>query len=313
VPFTVVYAGTPEFAVPSLEALAATFTVRAVLSQPDRPAGRGRTLAESPVKRRALALGLPVLQPASLRDPAALEALKGLAPDVLVVVAYGLLLPPAVLGVPRLGCVNVHASLLPRWRGAAPIQRALLAGDEETGVAIMKMDAGLDTGPVYATRRVAIAPRDTTVTLAERLAVEGADLLTATLAAIESGQAVARPQAADGVSYAAKLEKSEAPLNWAYDAAELDRQVRALVPWPVAEARWRGAPLKVHAAEPVAGATEGALPGTVLAASAAGIDVATGEGRLRLTRVQQAGRRVLEAGEFARGAKLGAGARFDAP
>jgi methionyl-tRNA formyltransferase len=312
VAFTVVYAGTPEFAVPSLEALAATFTVRAVLSQPDRPAGRGRALSPSPVKRRAQALGLQVLQPASLRDPAALEALVALAPDVLVVVAYGLLLPPAVLAVPRLGCINVHASLLPRWRGAAPIQRAILAGDEETGVAIMRMDPGLDTGPVYAVRRVPIGARDTTPTLAQRLAVEGADLLVATLAAVEGGRALAAPQASDGASYADKLEKSEAPLNWHFDAAELDRRIRAFVPWPMAETRWRGNPLKVHAAEPLEPvAAPGAPPGTIVAAGAAGIDVATGAGVLRLTRVQRPGRKVVEAAEFARGATALAGARFE--
>jgi methionyl-tRNA formyltransferase len=316
VAFTVVYAGTPEFAVASLEALAATFAVRAVLTQPDRPAGRGRALSPSPVKRRALALGIEVLQPASLRDPAALQALAALAPDVLVVVAYGLLLPPAVLAVPRLGCINVHASLLPRWRGAAPIQRAILAGDEESGVAIMRMEAGLDTGPVYALRRVPIGARDTALTLGQRLAVEGADLLTATLSAIEAGSASARPQPSAGASYAEKLDKSEAPLNWHFDAAELDRRVRAFVPWPVAETRWRGGTLKVHAAEPVAAAAgPPALPGTILAAGAAGIDVATGEGALRLTRVQQPGRKVVEAGEFARGAAAGAlvGARFESP
>jgi len=312
VAFTVVYAGTPEFAVPSLEALAAAFALRAVLTQPDRPAGRGRALSPSPVKRRALALGLEVLQPASLRDPAAPEALRALAPDVLIVVAYGLLLPPAVLAIPRLGCLNVHASLLPRWRGAAPIQRAILAGDAETGVAIMRMDAGLDTGPVYAERRVAIGARDTTLTLSERLAVEGADLLTATLAELERGRASARPQPEEGVSYAHKVEKSEAPLHWHYDAAELDRHVRAFVPWPVAEARWRGAALKVHAAEPLAGAA-GAPPGTVVAAGSAGIDVAAGEGRLRLTRVQQPGRRVVDAAEFARATRGLVGSAFDAP
>ena len=317
----VVYAGTPEFAVPALAALAAAGqTIVAVYTQPDRPAGRGRVASASPVKQAALALGIPVRQSASLKEAAA--EIAALAPALIVVAAYGLMLPPAVLALPRLGCVNLHASLLPRWRGAAPIQRALLAGDAATGVCIMRMEAGLDTGPVYACERVAIAARDTAATLATRLAAAGARLLVATIAALESGAAVATPQAAAGVSYARKLEKQEALIDWSASAAELDRRVRAFVPWPVAETRWRGAQLRVHEAEPLAAAVAAAAvdgaagapaPGTILSATSAGIEVATGAGVLRLTRVQPAGRRIVAAHEFANaaGGTL-IGARFGA-
>jgi methionyl-tRNA formyltransferase len=301
VPLAVVYAGTPEFAVPALEALvAAGHRVLAVYTQPDRPAGRGRELAASPVKRRALELGLAVEQPATLTDPAALARLAALAPDVVVVAAYGLLLPPAALAVPRLGCINIHASLLPRWRGAAPVQRALLAGDAITGISIMRMEAGLDTGPVYATVAEPIAPRDTAGELTARLAAVGARALLATLAALEAGRPVAVAQPATGVTYARKLDKREAALDWTSSALALERAVRAYRPWPVAETRWRGVQLRVHAAEAVAAAAGGA-PGTVVAAGGEGIEVATGEGRLRLTRLQLAGRNVVTAGEFAQG------------
>ena len=309
----VVYAGTPEFAVPALAALgAAGHAVLAALTQPDRPAGRGRAPLASAVKEAALARGIAVRQNASLEDAA--TELAALAPDLIVVVAYGLMLPPAVLALPRLGCVNLHASLLPRWRGAAPIQRALLAGDAQTGVCIMRMAAGLDTGPVYACARVPVALRDSAATLGARLAAEGAQLLVATLATLESGTAVARPQAATGVSYAHKLQKREAPIDWSASAAQLDRQVRAFVPWPVAATRWRGAQLRVHEAVPAAAATGApAPPGTILSATAAGVDVATGEGVLRLTRVQPAGRKVVAAFEFANAAAAAGaltGARF---
>jgi methionyl-tRNA formyltransferase len=299
VPLAVVYAGTPEFAVPALEAIvAAGHRILAVYTQPDRPAGRGRELTAPPVKRRALELGLAVRQPATLRDAAVIAALAALAPDVVVVAAYGLLLPPEALSVPRLGCLNIHASLLPRWRGAAPIQRALLAGDEVTGISIMRMEAGLDTGPVYAVERVPIGPRDTALVLTERLAAIGAHALVATLAALEQNPQVPVPQPAVGATYARKLDKKEAALDWTQGALALDRQVRAFVPWPIAETRCRGAQLRVHEAEPAAGAA-GAAPGTIVVAGTAGVEVATGEGRLRLLRVQQAGRNVVAAAEFA--------------
>ena len=312
-PFSVVYAGTPRFAVPALEALSASpHRLLAVLTQPDRPAGRGRAVTMGAVKTAATGLGLPVLQPPTLKESATLEAIRAFGADLLIVVAYGLLLPPAVLALPRVGCLNVHASLLPRWRGAAPVQRALLAGDTETGDGIMRMEAGLDTGAVYASERTPIGERDTAAQLTERLAIQGGALLLATLAALEAGTAHATPQPAAGISYAPKLAKHESPLDWRLDAARLDRQVRAFLPWPVATAAWRGEALRVHAAEPVAGA--GSSPGTIERIDAGGIDVATGRGALRLTRVQAPGRVVVAAAEFAHAASrdgLGAGARFD--
>jgi methionyl-tRNA formyltransferase len=301
VPLRIVYAGTPEFAVPALEAVASSgHALLAVCTQPDRPAGRGRAPRPSPVKSRAQELGVPVLQPATLNDSTAAATFAAFRPDVLVVVAYGLLLPPAILAVPRLCCINLHASLLPRWRGAAPVQRAILAGDGTTGVTIMRLEPGLDTGPVYAAERVAIGAADTAASLGARLASCGAPLLLGVLAAVEAGTAAAVPQPADGVSYARKIEKQEALIDWSLSAAALDRQVRALVPWPIAETRWRGAQLRIHVAEPLEAAA-GAAPGTIVAAGAAGLDVATGSGRLRLESVQLAGRRVVTAREFASG------------
>ena len=310
-PLSIVYAGTPRFAVPALEALVASpHRIAMVYTQPDRPAGRGRQLRASAVKERAAALGLPLRQPERLDAPADVSALAALAPELLVVVAYGLRLPPAVLAIPRLGCLNVHASLLPRWRGAAPIQRAILAGDAVTGVAIMRMEAGLDTGPVYASAVLAIDPRDTTATLSERLAARGTELLVAVIAELEAGHAQAVPQAVEGVSHARKLEKREALLDWHQPAVALERRVRALLPWPVAETRWRGAPLKVHEASALPGelATH---PGVIVTADAGGLEVATGAGRLRLLAVQLAGRGIVSAREFlaaesARGLRAGA-------
>jgi methionyl-tRNA formyltransferase len=300
VPLTIVYAGTPDFAVPALQAIvAAGHRVAAVYTQPDRPAGRGRELTPPPVKVAALALGLPVLQPLSLKDPDAASTLAAFRPDVMVVAAYGLLLSPAVLAVPRLGCVNIHASLLPRWRGAAPVQRALQAGDATTGTSIMRMDAGLDTGPVYATATLPVGAQETGATLTAALARQGAAMLLPVLAALEAGTARAVEQPATGASYARKLGKAEALIDWSRPAAELERAVRAFQPWPVAETRWQGAQLRVHAATPVpATSTSTTAFGTIVAASADGIDVATGSDVLRLTRVQLAGRSVVAAREF---------------
>jgi len=299
VPLAVVYAGTPEFAVPGLEAIAgAGHQLLAVYTQPDRPAGRGRVLSESPVKRRARELGLALHQPATLKDAAATATLAALAPDVIVVAAYGLLLPPAILAIPRLGCVNIHASLLPRWRGAAPVQRALIAGDTETGISIMRMEAGLDTGAVYISERLAIEPGETAASLTMRLATLGARLIVAALADLEAGRAAAIPQATAGITYAAKLTKHEARLDWSRPAEELERRVRAYLPWPVAETTFRGTQLKVHAAE-LGPLTSGAAPGTIVSADARGVVVATGAGQLRLTRVQSAGRGVVSAAQFA--------------
>ncbi|HET6655016.1 MAG TPA: methionyl-tRNA formyltransferase, partial [Gammaproteobacteria bacterium] len=273
-------------------------------TQPDRPAGRGRRLTASPVKQRALDAGVPVRQPFHLKDEAEQAALRELAPDVMVVVAYGLILPRPVLALPALGCVNIHASLLPRWRGAAPIQRAILAGDRETGVSIMQMEAGLDTGPVLAQAMTPIAPDDTAATLHDRLAALGAHALLPALEALAVGNAQPQPQSGDGVTYAAKLEKVEARLDWSRPALALDRQVRALQPWPVAETRLEGVQLRVWDAEALPGESADAPPGTVVATGRDGIDIATGEGRLRIRALQRAGGKRTDAAAFARGTVL---------
>ena len=294
----VVFAGTPEFSVPALEALVASrHRVLAVYTQPDRPAGRGQKLAIGAVKQSALRHGLPVEQPVTLRDPAAVERLAGWRADVMVVVAYGLILPPPVLAIPPLGCLNIHASLLPRWRGAAPIHRALLEGDAQTGVTLMRMNAGLDTGPMLLDQVTPILATDTAATLHDRLAVMGAEALLRVLDGIIDGSLVERPQPEAGVTYAAKLRKEEAQLDWSLPAPRLDRQVRAFNPWPVAETRWNGQQLRVWEAVSVDAATA-AVPGAVVAADADGIRVATGGGLLNLTRVQLAGRKPVSAAEF---------------
>lgn len=297
-PARIAYAGTPEFAVPALRAIAASGAeISIVLTQPDRPAGRGRRLTPSPVKVAAQELGVGVAQPVSLRDPAVLEPL-GSPPDLLVVAAYGLLLPKHVLEWPRLGCVNLHASLLPRWRGAAPIQHAILAGDALTGISLMQMDAGLDTGPVLATRSIPIRPHVTAGELHDQLAVLGAELLADSLPDLLAGQLVATPQAETLATVAPKLAKSDAALDWRRSAIELERQVRAFNPWPVAEASLDdGRRLRVWeaVAMPAAGA---ALPGAILDAGRAGIDVATGDGALRLVKVQPPSSRVMDAAAY---------------
>ena len=301
----IAFAGTPGFALPPLRALAARHAMVGVLTQPDRPAGRGRSLAASPVKLEALSRGWPVAQPASLKSAADRAPLAAWQPDLLVVVAYGLILPQAVLDLPRLGCINVHASLLPRWRGAAPIQRAILAGDAESGVAIMRMEAGLDTGPVYAMRKVAIGPRMTAGELHDRLADEGAATLLDVLAGLEAGTARATPQPATGVTRAAKIDKSEARIDWRKSAAEIDRQVRAFNPWPIAETRFKGEQLRVLRARPAeAAGAASAAPGSVLGVEAGGVAVACGEGVLTLETVQRPGRRPVSAFDFALAASL---------
>ena len=289
-----VFAGTPEFAVPSLHAcLASGAQVVAAYTQPDRPAGRGRKLAASPVKQAAVAAGIAVEQPETLRDESVRARLREYAPDLLVVVAYGLILPKAVLALPRLGCWNVHASLLPRWRGAAPIQRAILAGDGETGVDLMQMEAGLDTGPVLLEKRTPIAADDTGGRLHDRLAELGAEVLAEGLAQVlGGGMLVATPQAADGVTYAHKLDKAEARLDWNEAAAALARKVRAFDPWPVAEAEIHGERLRIWSATPIAQVTD-AVPGSLVATHRDAIDVATGDGVLRIHELQrEGGRRV---------------------
>ena len=295
----VVFAGTPDFALPSLEAIAASrHRLAAVYTQPDRPSGRGRKESASPVKERAVALGLTLRQPATLKDDSAASELAAFAPDVMVVVAYGLHLPPAVLAVPRLGCHNVHASLLPRWRGAAPVARAILAGDAKSGVSIMRMEAGLDTGPVMGTRELSIRERETAGELELRLAEEGGAAIVAALDALAAGLAAFAPQDASQATYAAKLTKAEARLDWREDAGALERRVRALNPRPVAETTLDGAQLRVFEAG-VVPAPPGKVPGTVLSAGAGGIVVMTGRDALALRRVQLPGRRAVGAAELA--------------
>jgi methionyl-tRNA formyltransferase len=309
----IAFAGTPEFAVPTLVSLMSSpYELVGVLTQPDRPSGRGRVLTPSPVKA-AVDASIPVAQPATLRSPEDREQLIGWKPDLLVVVAYGLILPQAVLEIPRLGCVNVHASLLPRWRGAAPIERALLAGDETTGVTIMQMDAGLDTGPILLQRAVAIGPRDTGPDLRARLAAAGASLLLEALQGISAGSLHPRAQPAEGVTYARKLEKREAPIDWSRPALEVERQVRALQPWPVAETVLSdprtGAPdrLLVYAARvaPADGAAAGLRPGSIIATDGRHqegyIRVQCGDGALDLLTLQRPGGQPLPAAVFTRG------------
>ena len=301
----VAFAGTPEFAVPALEALARSpHQLVGVLTQPDRPAGRGRAIGPGPVKARAQALGLPLAQPLRLRTPEEQADLRAWAPEILIVVAYGLILPPAVLAIPARGCLNIHASLLPRWRGAAPIQRAILAGDAHSGVSIMQLEAGLDTGPVFAQQSVAIGTQMTAADLQRELAELGATLLLETLAQIEAGHARALPQPSEGVSYAGKLSKSEAPIDWQRSASEIARQVQAFNPWPVAQCQWAGEPLRLWNAEPLASEAAEAPAGTVLGLRSGRIEVACGTGVLGILRLQAAGRRVLSAAEFANAHQL---------
>jgi methionyl-tRNA formyltransferase len=289
-PLRVLFAGTPEFAVPCLEACRSSGAeVLAVYTQPDRPAGRGRRLAPSAVKQAALDAGLAVEQPESLKSAVAQLALTAYRADLLVVVAYGLILPRKVLALPRLGCWNVHASLLPRWRGAAPIQRAILAGDTESGVDLMQMEAGLDTGPVLLQRRTPILPDDTGGSLHDRLSQLGAQLLAEGLQrALAGAIPAAVPQSGHGITYAYKLDKTEARLDFSRDAVELARQVRAFNPWPVAEAAISGETLRVWSAQARAVLHHG-VPGEVVAADREGIELACASGVLRITEVQRAG------------------------
>ncbi|MGA8276701.1 MAG: methionyl-tRNA formyltransferase [Rhodanobacteraceae bacterium] len=306
-----VFAGTPAFALPGLAAChAADVDIAAVYTQPDRPSGRGRRIKASPVKQAALAAGIAVEQPPSLKTPAARERLRAFTPDLIVVIAYGLILPRSVLAMPRLGCWNIHASLLPRWRGAAPIQRAILAGDRHTGVTLMQMQAGLDTGPVMRERATPILPTDTGATLHDRLAALGAELLGEALDdAVRGTLPAAVPQAIDGVTYADKLDKREARLDWNEDAAMLARKVRAFNPWPVAEADLAGEQVRIWQAEDRRETTEDGArtrhemesrfaPGTVIAAEADGIDVACQVGVLRITELQRPGGRRMPVGDW---------------
>lgn len=305
-----VFAGTPEFSVAALDALHARgHPIVAVYTQPDRPAGRGQKLSRSAVAQRARELGLALYQPEKLRgNEAALAELRALKPEVMVVIAYGLILPQAVLDIPRHGCLNIHASLLPRWRGAAPIQRAILAGDRETGVTIMRMDAGLDTGPMLLRGAVPIGEETTAATLHDALAALGARLIVETLDRLEAGTLTETPQPAEGASYAHKLDKAEARLDWTRPAAELARVVRAFNPMPVAWTELDRERVRVFEAR-VLNLPIGGAPGTVIEADASGIHVATASGVLVLTRLQFAGGRALGGAEAGRGRVL-VGRRF---
>ena len=301
----IAFAGTPDFAVPALEALLdSSHTVVGVLTQPDRPKGRGRQIAASPVKEAALARGLPISQPQTLKDEAGRADLASWQPEALVVVAYGLILPRAALTLPRFGCLNIHASLLPRWRGAAPIQRAVLAGDAASGVTIMLMDVGLDTGPMLLKKEVAIARTDTGGSLHDRLAAIGASAVLEALDGYSRGTLSPVPQPTEGVTYAAKIEKTEALIDWRRDALEIERQVRAFNPWPVAETRMDGEQLRVYEAVAEAGSAQFASdgePGTIVAVRDDAVVVQCGAGCLALRQVQRPGRRAVSAGDFARG------------
>ena len=295
-----VFMGTPDFAVPSLDALiGAGHEVACVYTQPPRPAGRGHKERPSAVHLRAAAQGIEVRHPRSLRDPAAAAAFTELAPDVAVVAAYGLILPKAILDAPRLGCLNVHASLLPRWRGAAPIQRAILAGDETTGITVMKMDEGLDTGAMLATSELAIGPDMDAGTVHDRLAALGAELLVETLPGFASGRITPRAQPEDGITYAAKIERAETRIDWSRPAVEVGRQVRAFSPFPGAWFETAGTRVRVLAAHVVDGAAD--QPGTVIDVTAT---VACADRALRLDRLQRQGKGAMAAEAFLRGFPL---------
>jgi methionyl-tRNA formyltransferase len=292
------FAGTPEFAVPSLRAAAANGEVVAVLTQPDRPAGRGRGLLASPVKQEALRLGIEVLQPETLKGSQAQDALRVFNADLMIVVAYGLILPRKVLYIPRHGCWNVHASLLPRWRGAAPIQRAIEAGDAQTGVCLMQMEAGLDTGPVLLSESISIGETETGGQLHDQLAELGARVLGDGLQQLRNGTLpTAQPQPAEGITYAHKLDKAEAKLDWSQPAQVLARKVRAFNPWPVAEAQVGGERLRIHEASAIS-TPHTAEPGQIIAANKHGIDIACADGALRLHNVQREGGKVITAADY---------------
>ncbi len=299
----IVFAGTPEFACHALSALArAGHVIPLVLTQPDRPAGRGMKLNPSPVKLEAQALGIPVSQPERLRDPATHGPIREARPDVMVVAAYGLILPQAVLDIPQFGCLNIHASLLPRWRGAAPIQRAIEAGDKQTGISIMQMEAGLDTGPVLLTSLVPVAATDTAGSLHERLTQAGAQAIIEALDRL--GTLTPFPQPAEGVTYAAKVNKEDAQLDWSRPAEVLARKVRAFNPAPGAWTVLSGEALKIWRAASIAGNGQ---PGHVLEAKPEGLVVACGSGALQITELQKAGSRRMSAAAFLAGNPLSPG------
>lgn len=296
-PYRILYAGTPDFAVPALAALYQDhrFEILGVFTQPDRPSGRGQKLQTSAVKKFALAHDLPIWQPASLKATSTQEIIKMLAPTTLIVAAYGLLLPTAVLAIPEKGCINIHGSLLPRWRGAAPVQRAIEAGDTETGISIMQMEAGLDTGPVFYTQTCAITEHDTSQSLMEKLAALGATALMASLPKILSDQLIAQPQNDAQATYAKKCEKSEGLIDWHESAVVLARRIRAFYPWPSCYFRHKEMMIKIGAAQ-VVPLNQPAVPGTILKRDAQGIVIACKDNALCLNEIQLPGGKMLPAG-----------------
>ncbi len=306
----IIFAGTPDFAVPTLEALIKNgHDVVAVYTQPDRPAGRGRKLHISPIKQRAVSHRLPVSQPVTLTNEA--NTIAGCQADVMVVVAYGLMLPADILALPRLGCLNVHASLLPRWRGAAPIQRAIAAGDAETGATIMQMDTGLDTGDMLLQVKTGISDKDTGGSLHDRLAKLGAQALIDTLAQLAAGNVTPTPQDNNAAVYARKLAKHEGEIDWQQDAITLARQIRAFDPWPGSVCRWKGKLLHILQARAETVDVGNSVPGTVLATDKNGIAIATAGGKLVLTQIQLAGGKPLATKAFLNGHDLAVNDRLD--
>jgi len=299
-PLRIVFAGTPRFAAGILKTLMAQYTVAAVYTQPDRPTGRGRKLGSSAVKVVASEAGIPLYQPDKLDDEQVLRGLRDLKPDILIVVAYGLILPAAVLSIPTFGCINIHASLLPRWRGASPIQHAILAGDKKSGITVIRMDEGLDTGPIIAQAECNIDPRETGASLHDKLASLGARELVRTVREIREGRVTLTPQDDHLATKAPKIAKTQGCLDWGQSALQLDRAIRAYNPWPVAYTfTHNGQRLRIWDAQPLAGPST-ADPGAVLRASEEGVDVATGDGVLRILQLQRDGARIVSAAEFIR-------------
>lgn len=304
----IIYAGTPEFAVPALQALLeSSHEIVAVYTQPDRPAGRGRQLQASPVKQLALAHGLKVMQPDSFKKPQDISSLRSFEADLMVVAAYGLLLPPGILDAPRLGCINIHASLLPRWRGAAPIQRAILAGDERTGVTLMQMDAGLDTGAMLATASIEISNDMSAAVLHDKLMVMGAELLADQLAGIESGSLKSVPQDETMATYAPKLSKQEARVDWSKSAQQLQREIRAFNPWPVSHTSLGDKLVKLWLARAEQGGNGQAVPGSILNHDKSGVFVQCGDGALRIEELQFAGKKRIHAADLLNSMSLAGG------